>query len=322
MEKNISANDFCRFIWKSYLEDRRYDLISEFISDKISIIGTGAHEVEKNLQEFIEKIEQESHEWNGRFIIRDQWYQTTELSDTNSLVMGELAVREDADAGILYDMCFRFTIVLEKSDNGWRIVHIHQSVADPNQASDEFFPHHMVEQTYTQIVYNLRHDSLTGLLNRLYFKETCERFLAAGECGAFLMIDIDMFKSINDKYGHPIGDKTLISISESLKSVITPNALAGRVGGDEFTLFLPGINNLREIEGFFATLNMDWEERQKALQMREQVSISVGVTFVAYANISYEAILNEADQALYLAKTNKNNGLVHWEVLQKSKEGY
>lgn len=321
MEKNISANDFCRFIWKSYLEDRRYDLISEFISDKISIIGTGAHEVEKNLQEFIEKIEQESHEWNGRFIIRDQWYQTTELSDTNSLVMGELAVREDADAGILYDMCFRFTIVLEKSDNGWRIVHIHQSVADPNQASDEFFPHHMVEQTYTQIVYNLRHDSLTGLLNRLYFKETCERFLAAGECGAFLMIDIDMFKSINDKYGHPIGDKTLISISESLKSVITPNALAGRVGGDEFTLFLPGINNIREIEGFFATLIMDWEERQKALQMREQVSISVGVTFVAYPNISYEAILNKADQALYLAKTNKNNGLVHWEVLQKSKEG-
>lgn len=321
MEKNISANDFCRFIWKSYLEDRRYDLISEFISDKISIIGTGAHEVEKNLQEFIEKIEQESLEWNGRFIIRDQWYQTTELSDTNSLVMGELAVREDADAGILYDMCFRFTIVLEKSDNGWRIVHIHQSVADPNQASDEFFPHHMVEQTYTQIVYNLRHDSLTGLLNRLYFKETCERFLAAGECGAFLMIDIDMFKSINDKYGHPIGDKTLISISESLKSVITPNALAGRVGGDEFTLFLPGINNIREIEGFFATLIMDWEERQKALQMREQVSISVGVTFVAYPNISYEAILNKADQALYLAKTNKNNGLVHWEVLQKSKEG-
>ncbi len=54
--------------------------------------------------------------------------------------MGELAVREDADEGILYDMCFRFTIVLEKAECGWKIVHIHQSVADPNQASDEFFP--------------------------------------------------------------------------------------------------------------------------------------------------------------------------------------
>ena len=72
MEKNISANDFCRFIWKSYLEERRYDVISDFISDKISIIGTGAHEVERNLQEFIAKIEEESQEWTGRFIIRDQ----------------------------------------------------------------------------------------------------------------------------------------------------------------------------------------------------------------------------------------------------------
>lgn len=315
MEENVSANDFCRFIWKSYLEDRRYDLLNDFISDKISIIGTGAHEVEKNLQEFVAKMEKESHEWTGRFIIRDQWYQTTELSDTNSLVMGELAVREDGDEGILYDMCFRFTIVLEKSESGWKIVHIHQSVADPNQASDEFFPHHMVEQTYTQIVYNLRHDSLTGLLNRLYFKETCERFLVAGDSGAFLMLDIDMFKNINDQYGHPTGDKTLISISESLKAVITPNDLAGRVGGDEFTLFLPGIHHKRGIEDFIAMLKADWEERQKALQLHDKASISVGVTFTSTVNTSYEAILNKADQALYLAKANKNNGLVNWKCL-------
>ena len=316
MDKNISANDFCRFVWKSYLEDRRYDLIGDFISDKISIIGTGAHEVERNLQEFIAKIEEESNEWTGHFIIREQWYQTTELSDTNSLVMGELVVREDTNEGILYDMCFRFTIVLERSESGWKIVHIHQSVADPNQTSDEFFPHHMVEQSYTQIVYNLRHDSLTGLLNRLYFKETCERFLASGASGAFVMIDIDLFKSINDKYGHPTGDKTLISISESLKSVITPNALAGRIGGDEFTLFLPGISHEREMEDFLVMLNADWEERQRVLPIQEQASVSVGVTFTSDGHNSYEALLNRADQALYLAKTNKGNGLVHWEVLR------
>ena len=48
-------------------------------------------------------------------MIRDQWYQTTELSDSHSLVMGELVVREDSEEGILYDMCFRFTVVLEKA---------------------------------------------------------------------------------------------------------------------------------------------------------------------------------------------------------------
>ena len=90
MERNISADDFCRFIWKSYLEERRYDLVNEFVSEKISVIGTGAHEVERNLEEFIASFTEESNSWNGRFVIRDQWYQTTELSDSHSLVMGEL----------------------------------------------------------------------------------------------------------------------------------------------------------------------------------------------------------------------------------------
>ena len=114
MGENISANDFCRYIWKSYLEDRRYDLVNEFVSDKIRVIVTGAHEIERNLHEFIAKFTEESHEWTGHFVIRDQWYQTTELSDSHSLVMGELVVREDSEEGILYDMCFRFTVVLEK----------------------------------------------------------------------------------------------------------------------------------------------------------------------------------------------------------------
>ena len=82
-------------------------------------------------------------------MIRDQWYQTTELSDSHSLVMGELVVREDSEEGILYDMCFRFTVVLEKSENGWKVVHIHQSVADPNQMSDEFPPSYGGKNSYT-----------------------------------------------------------------------------------------------------------------------------------------------------------------------------
>ena len=315
MERNISADDFCRFIWKSYLEERRYDLVNEFVSEKISVIGTGAHEVERNLEEFIASFTEESNSWNGRFVIRDQWYQTTELSDSHSLVMGELVVREDTDEGILYDMCFRFTVVLEQTESGWKIVHIHQSVADPNQASDEFFPNHMVEKTHTQIVYNLRHDSLTGLLNRLYFKETCERFLADGTGGAFLMIDIDWFKKINDQYGHPAGDRTLISFSESLKSVVSPKDLTGRIGGDEFTLFLADINEKSEIEDFLVMLKSDWEERQKALEMHDKISVSAGITFASGGNVSYEALLNKADQALYLAKKNRDNELVHWEPL-------
>lgn len=313
MEKDISANDFCRYIWKIYLEERRYDLLDDYISDKISVIGTGAHEVERNLEEFLAAMAQEGREWNGRFIIRDQWYQTTELSEKNSLVMGEMTVRENASDGILYDICFRFTIVLEKTESGWKLLHIHQSVPDPNQTRDEFFPHHTVEQTYTEVVYNLRHDSLTGLLNRLYFKETCERFLASEEGGAFLMMDIDCFKQINDQYGHLTGDKLLVSFAESLKAVVSSGGIAGRVGGDEFAVFMFGVRQAEEVDSFLENLKNDWRIRQKALELQNPVSVSIGAAFFLQGEAVYAKMLDRADQALYHAKEKKGTELVQWE---------
>ena len=320
MESGMSANDFCRFIWKTYLEDRRYDLVGEYISDRISVIGTGAHEVERNLEEFLATIGQESREWNGRFIIREQWYQTTELSERHALVMGELTVRENTADGILYDMRFRFTVVLERSDGGWKLLHIHQSVPDPNQSRDEFFPHHMVEKTHTQVIYNLRHDSLTGLLNRLYFKETCDRYLASGDSGAFLMMDIDSFKQINDQYGHPDGDKALISFSESLKAACLPSDLAGRIGGDEFAAFLSGCSQRADLADFFDRLRADWQERQTGLPLQNPVSVSVGVAFSEPGETSCELLLKRADRALYHAK-ERGADLVHWEFYSPDSAG-
>ena len=62
-------------------------------------------------------------------------------------------------------------------------------------------------------------------------------------------------------------------------------------------------------------LKSDWEERQKALEMHDKISVSAGITFASGGNVSYEALLNKADQALYLAKKNRDNELVHWELL-------
>lgn len=321
MEKGMSANDFCHYIWKIYLEERRYDLLDDYISDKISVIGTGAHEVERNLEEFLAAMAQEGREWNGRFIIRDQWYQTTELSESHSLVMGELTVRENAADGILYDMRFRFTVVLEKAESGWKLLHIHQSIPDPNQTRDEFFPHHVVEQTHTEVVYNLRHDSLTGLLNRLYFKETCERYLVTEDGGTFLMMDIDWFKQVNDQYGHPTGDKLLVSFSESLKAVVSPTDIAGRIGGDEFAIFLSNVRKEEDVAAFIDKLKNDWRERQKVLLLQSPVFVSVGAAVSSQKGAAYDSLLNQADQLLYHAKEKKGTELVHWEFDRTKSQG-
>ena len=185
-----SAEDFCRFLWRSYLVERRYDILGDVVDPGISVIGTGAHEISRNLQEFSASMERESAEWNGVFTIRDQWYQTTCVADDIYLVICELMAKEYSTDGILYDVRFRFTLLLRRCEGSWKVLHVHQSVPDPNQAQDEFFPHRMVEQNGQQVIYNLRHDTMTGLLNRLYLPETVNRYMADQPAGLLLTLDV------------------------------------------------------------------------------------------------------------------------------------
>lgn len=301
MEKTQSEELFCRYVWEQYLVERRYDILGDVIADQISVIGTGAHEVSRSAEEFAAAMMQEGQEWNGSFIIKDQWYQTTKLSDTHSLVIGEIEVREAADNSILYDIRFRFSIVLVRDGKNWKILHIHQSVPDANQASDEFFPHNIVEKNHQQVIYNLRHDVMTGLLNRLYLKQTVDRFIAENVSGVLLMIDIDKFKQMNDCFGHPFGDKVLIALSQSLKSSFV-GAIVGRIGGDEFVIYLPEIQNRSALESIIQRFKTDWDERQMSLRLSYKMTVSMGVAFCPDDGVTYDTLWRCADEAVYKAK--------------------
>ena len=296
-----TPEEFCRFLWHQYLVERRYDFLAEVVDPALSVIGTGAHEVSRNVEAFEAAMARESGEWNGSFLIKDQWYQTTALSDGCCLVMGELVVRESAADGLPYDLHFRFTVVLRKGDGGWKLVHVHQSVPDPNQTQDEFFPHRMLEQTGQQIIYNLRHDSLTGLLNRLYLTETASRLIGNGPQGWLLVLGIDRFKDINDDFGHPFGDKVLVSLAQSIKSAFS-QAVAGRVGGDEFVVYLPGEMSQAALERLLARFKGDWAEGQQALRAGRPITVSIGVSQCPRDGADYETLWQRADEALYTAK--------------------
>src|SRR5690606_23722579 len=87
-----------------------------------------------------------------------------------------------------------------------------------------------------------RTDSLTACLNRGAFASKVTETLQARGTGALLMIDADNFKTINDLYGHESGDEALTIIARSIRAVVRPGDLVGRMGGEEFAVFLPSVD--------------------------------------------------------------------------------
>ena len=248
MNHTADAKQFCHHLWHQYLEERSYEIPGGYFSPQISVIGTGKHEVSHSLQEFAVLLEREEKQWNGTFVIEQEAYQARQLSDNVYMVYGELDVNEDARDRINYELHFRFTIILQYTPSGWELLHVHQSVPDINQCSDEFFPKRLIEQSNEQlrekiaqktrelqesnkaVLYYSHHDYLTKLTNRYYCEKQIEEQLRNGKQGTILMMDVDHFKFYNDTYGHPVGDRILITLAQALQKTFSKD-IVSRIGG-------------------------------------------------------------------------------------------
>lgn len=159
--------------------------------------------------------------------------------------------------------------------------------------------------------YLARHDALTGLLNRYSLDEFAAREMARARRGeddlSLVVLDLDNFKNVNDRFGHAAGDHVLVEAAGRIRSVIREEDVAFRIGGEEFLILLPGAS------GTFAR---QVAERLRRLLAREPifhrdreivVSTSAGVvTFDPIAD-DWESLQRRADQALYRAKEQGRN---------------
>ena len=157
-------------------------------------------------------------------------------------------------------------------------------------------------------------DSLTALLNRRAFTAMVEGYLqrvtndqgknqAVDSAGALLVIDVDHFKRVNDRFGHDNGDEALRVIAKAIKGVVRDIDLVGRVGGEEFSVFLPGLR----AEGVnYVAERIRQEIGQAAFAPqgeRYRLSASIGGA-VFDGSASFSEIYRLADQQLYAAKRN------------------
>ena len=152
-------------------------------------------------------------------------------------------------------------------------------------------------------------DAATGMPNRRAFQETAERQLSASKEGrfAFMLIDIDRFKHINDDYGHAAGDELVRIIGARMKAFLGKASVVARVGGDEFAVFLPLTAQTSGIAVGSALV----EAMREPFSLGEYSvasTVSLGVTEAQLPSGSdVDAILRNADLALYASKKNGRN---------------
>ena len=153
-------------------------------------------------------------------------------------------------------------------------------------------------------------DPLTHIYNRSAFEREVTRHVlesAQDPCGTLLMMDIDDFKQINDQYGHLEGDKALQKVSHILSSTFRQDDIIGRLGGDEFLVYVRG-----------AVRREALEERLERLlsQLRsgsQSLTGSIGLTVVTHSGFQYRQVLQQADRALYESKRRGKNCFCFYE---------
>lgn len=145
----------------------------------------------------------------------------------------------------------------------------------------------------------VKYDPLTGTLARSYFLETVRSQFAEG--GALLLIDADHFKKINDGYGHDVGDEVLRVLGEALQLCAPEAAPVGRIGGEEFAMFLPAADRASAERAAAATLETVRERGEDVGGKPIALSVSIGIALIG-PNSTLSTLFKQADEALYAAK--------------------
>ncbi|WP_417424581.1 GGDEF domain-containing protein [Hoeflea sp.] len=158
-------------------------------------------------------------------------------------------------------------------------------------------------------------DNLTAVLNRGAFKMLVDAYLQqsmrqpAHNAGAFLVIDADHFKSINDRYGHQEGDVALKLIAQTIQTSLRQGDIVGRIGGEEFGVFLPKAN-LDQAGIVAGRIRRDINEIEFPPSARTH-ALSVSVGGAAFGgHTAYDDLFRVADKCLYSAKAGGRNQVI------------
>lgn len=175
-------------------------------------------------------------------------------------------------------------------DGGW--VSIHEDITERQKAA-------------AHISHLARHDHLTDLPNRVFFREELEKNLRGmrnGQKFAILCIDLDRFKSVNDSMGHSIGDKLLNLVASRLLNCVKERDFVARLGGDEFAVIQTSLTRPEESGTLAGRIIERLSEAYEVDEQQLDIGASIGVAFAPTDGTNADQLLKNADLAMYRAK--------------------
>jgi len=160
--------------------------------------------------------------------------------------------------------------------------------------------------------YMATHDILTGLPNRSHFMDFLRAAIESskryGHLTCVMMLDLDGFKEINDKFGHDIGDKALVKAAERLRNSVRRSDILSRMGGDEFLVLVPILKSAGDAVGMGRKIVNSFRDPLEVNGELYHITVSVGAAIFPQDGVDAIELIKKADRAMYKVKRNGKDG--------------
>lgn len=214
---------------------------------------------------------------------------------------------------------FDIQFLNDRNEKIWHRVYL-VSIGDKNRVVTKIGARivsiHKEKQATELLRMQAERDSLSGIYNHKTYEELSRNLIRKNSDGIlFLIVDIDDFKQINDTYGHHAGDSIVKQVGEVLQLAVKDFGIAGRTGGDEFSVCLANIWDKETA----AAICLRIRDALKKSQEGVDFSVSIGAARSGGRICTYEELFFEADEALYFVKENGKNQIVFAEEISRKK---